>query len=172
MNANVWARLLDERGRVVPGSERCGHNVLTVTGREWLTNLIHWPTIDVVDVPETDNRVRWIGVGGGVQSEVEGVVSLHTPLEVTSGIYLAALSEAPTFPTAVSVKFHHIFGAADISFPDPKVVTEFALYVDSNPVLDLDDTIGTQTPVAYKVLDEGLVKISGFSLELFWEFKF
>ena len=72
----------------------------------------------------------------------------------------------------MSVRYHHIFGTGDISFGGPKVISELALYADSSPALDLDDTIGTQTPVAYKVLDEGLVKMSGFSLELFWELKF
>lgn len=177
MNINVWAHLLDELGQVVPGSQRCGHNIITNFGREWMAELIGWDSVDDdlaggVDVPFTERRIRWIGAGEGTQPEVETVVSLHTPLEITTGIYLAAISEPTTFPTAVSMQFHHIFVAGDISFGGAKTITELALYADRAPAVLLDDTIGTHTPVAYKVLDEGLVKMAGFSLELFWELKF
>jgi hypothetical protein len=164
--------MLDSYGRVVPGSEREGHNVLTNTGREYLSQMIAWDTIAATDIPYTNHRVRWMGVGSGSQPETPSVITLQSPVEITSGVYLQAIEDPPTFPTVVSVKYTALFGTGDISFSTDILVRELALYVDQSPPVDLNPAIGTNPAIAYKVLDEGFVKMDSFTLQVDWEFSF
>jgi len=190
-----FSALLRERGKIVPNSRREGHNVFTITGRNWLSKLISWQTIQGYppgDVPFTHRRIRWIGVGVGSQFEVTTVTSLVTPTLITATDYLVSVDHILTeFPTSTSVRFYREFGATEISLvPGPPIiVSEAGLYVDVNrwdfdpgeggtedaqapgELTTLDPQVGTNPPVAYKAF-EGIPKTQAFTLEVRWEFRF
>ena len=167
--------LMRDGGKIVPGSLREGHNIITSFGQQNISRLIAWSAIsDTTDVAASDSRFRWIGVGKGTQPLVESVSQLNNPTEVSVGTYLAALDHASTvFPTTTSVKFYKEFLPAEISHAGTVIITEMGLFMDvAAPTPVLDPTLGFNNPSAYKVLDEGLVKMASFSLEVEWELKF
>ena len=183
--ANLWM-CLRERGKIVPGSLREGHNVFTITGRNWLSKLCGWQTIASTDVPYTQRRVRWIGVGTGSLLEVTTVSALNIPALASSTNYLAAL-QAAEFPSSTSVRFIKEFGTNEITATGvPVILTEAGLYADVNPAAGaptedlpvggghnttLSPAIGTNPPVAYKSF-EALTKTVDFTLEVRWDFRF
>lgn len=177
-----------ERGKLV--SKREGHNVFTITGRNWLSKLVSWSTFGSPDIPYTHRRVRWIGVGTGSQNEVTSVSALNTPAKVNSTDYLALL-DSVEFPTATSVRFIKEFGASEISWAGAVSVTEAGLYVDTNPydlgsgdgvegsedaqaagvTTTLDHKVGTNPPIVYKTF-EAIPKTVDYTLTVQWEFRF
>jgi len=187
-----FSALCRERGKIVPGTRREGHNVFTSNGRNWLSKLIAWQTIGSTDAPYTRRRARWMGVGTGSQFEVTTVAALNAPALVNATDYLATI-DSVTFPTLSSVKFTKEFAGSEISFSGSTVeVTEAGLYVDVNPAeiaapcaaytgtedaeasgetTTLDPNVGSNPPVAYKVF-EALPKTPDFILEINWEFRF
>ena len=50
VEANMWL-CMRERGKLVPGSIRDGHNAFTVTGKNWLSKLVAWSTVGPTDIP-------------------------------------------------------------------------------------------------------------------------
>lgn len=172
MLLNFYARLFDSRGRTVPGSERHGHNVFTDKGRETLTQLMCWDTIEP-DVPHTDHRVRWAGVGAGLQPEITSVVALVSPLQVDGGgDYLKVLDHSlSSFPIKTTLRHVLTFDTTELSHAGDVIVSEAGLFLDSSPGLTLDPAVGTNNPAFYKTFD-GIVKTPAFSLEIIWEHKF
>lgn len=168
MRVNVRLHMRD-RGKIVPGSRREGHNVFTYTGRDWMAQLVAWdPTTDSM---YSHDRIRWMGAGSGIQPEIPAVLYLDSPLEVTSGVYLAPLvSGAATFPNASSVKLTHEFAASELSFGGTVMVSELALYVDEDAA-NVDPALTTNAAAFYKTFDP-VAKLSSFSLEVIWELKF
>lgn len=187
---NFCAQLWD-RGKKVPGGYREGHNVFTTTGKSWLAKLVTWHTITSTDVPYTQRRVRWMGVGTGTQAESQTVPFLAIPALVTGTSYLAEI-QSVEFPTTGAVTFIKEFGAFEISYAElPVSVTEMALYADVSPAepgtanageedtayapgtVDtvLSPAVGTNPPIAYKLIDP-LTKTSDFVLEVKWTFQF
>lgn len=179
------------RGKVVPGSRREGHNVFTVTGRNLLSKLVAWRTIGTNDVPYTQRRVRWMGVGSGTQLEVATVSSLNQPALVTSTEYLVT-PQTVEFPSSSSVRFIREFALGEITISNtPVVVSEAGLFADVNPAKPgnpndgyedvaydpgtvetvLSPYVGTNPPVAYKAF-EGLTKTVDFTFEIRWDFRF
>lgn len=174
------------RGKIVPGSIREGHNVFTITGRNWLSKLCGWQTITSTDVPYTERRVRWIGVGTGSLLEVTTVSALNIPALANTTDYIAPL-QSVEFPSSTSVRFIREFGTNEISATGvPVVVTEAGLFADVNPAAGaptediavgggynttLAPTASTNPPVAYKAF-EGLAKTVDFTLEVRWDFRF
>lgn len=62
-----------ERGKIV--DRRVGHNIFLNLGREWLARLITYQTFGP-DVPEEDQRVKYMGLGiGGTQQLISPVPS-------------------------------------------------------------------------------------------------
>lgn len=185
VNSNIFL-CMRERGKLVPGSKREGHNVFTVTGRNLFSKLIAWQTIAGTDIPFTHRRVRWAGVGDGSQLEVTTIATLNSPILATLSYYLAEL-EAVEFPTATSVRFIKVFGPTEVTFGSaPVPVTEAGLFADVNPwdmggyedtqagggfTTTLRPDIPSNTPIAYKTF-EALNKTSDFSLEIQWDFRF
>jgi len=172
MHVNFYARLVDAQGRTAPGSERRGHNVFTDTGREALVALMHWSTIEP-DSPASSSRVRWAGVGTGIQPEITSVVGLVAPAQVDAGgDYLKPLNHLLTsFPIATTLRHVLTFGAAELSHAGNIIVSEAGLFLDASPGLTLDPAVGTNAPAFYKTF-EGIVKTPAFSLEIVWEHKF
>jgi len=178
-------------GKIVPGSRREGHNVFTVTGRNWLSKLVAWQTIAGTDVPYTQRRIRWFGVGTGEQLESVTVTSLAEPALLTSSQYLVT-PQAIEFPTSSSVRFIREFGLNEITVANtPVSVREAGLFADVNPAKpgnpndgyeDVEHSPGTvdtilspyvdnNPPVAYKAF-EALTKTVDFTLEIRWDFRF
>lgn len=188
VHANVDL-ILRERGKIVERRE--GHNVFTLTGRNLLSKLLAWQTISGTDIPYTNRRTRWIGVGSGLQLEVTTVSSLNIPLLVTPTDFIVPI-QTVEFPTSTSVRFIREFGTGEITISGtPVTVTEAALFADVNPAnmggtedvgylgpvppnppsTTLDPTEGANPPIAYKAF-EGLTKTVDFTLEIKWEFRF
>lgn len=185
-----FAALMRCGGKVVQGSRREGHNVFTSHGRAWLAKLMGWATIASTDVPYTNRRVRWIGVGSGSQLESSNVANLAIPLLATTTNYLLAL-DSVEFPTSSTVRFIKEFRLSDITTTGAPVrVSEMALFTDVSPavagvgndgledvpyeagVVDtiLNPSIGVNPPVAYKAF-EALTKTVDFTLEVRWDFR-
>src|SRR5688572_5817818 len=121
------------RGKIVPGSLRHGHNIFTVTGRNLLAKLIAWKTLGSDDVPFTQRRIRWVGVGTGIQLEAPTVSALAQPTLATSTDYLVPI-QVVEFPTSTSVRFIREFALNEITLTNtPVALTEAGLFADVNP---------------------------------------
>lgn len=171
--ANFFARLVDKDGATVPGSVREGHNVFVNVGRDIFRELIAWDSMGATDTAFTSRRIRWSGVGTGLQLEDRTVTQLATPLQVTAGgDYLKAIDATlTTFPTITILKHTIVYAASELSHSGDVVITEAGLYADSSPGLTLDPAVSTNELMFYKTF-EGLVKTPAFSLEIVWEQKF
>jgi hypothetical protein len=135
MRDNFLAFLRDETGRIVPGSERCGHNVITNYGRLWLSRLIAWKLIGSTDGPWTDSRLRWMLVGDGSLPETTSVVTLSNSLQAdVAGLYLRELENPPDFPISTGVKLTAVYGLNDLSMSGPVLVSEAGLVAGAFPV--------------------------------------
>ena len=66
-----------ERGKIVPGTRRLGHNIWTLTGREHLAQLMSYSSYGPPSVAARADRIRYIGFGIGSQPEVASVSNLH-----------------------------------------------------------------------------------------------
>jgi hypothetical protein len=150
---------------------KVNNGVLTQTGREWLTRLCTWSSIGDPDVPLTEDRIRWIGLGSGGFPMAPGVLTLEAAIEYATGLYLAQVSGAPSFPTVQSTRYNHVYSASEVSISSPALISEVGLFVDQSPSLNLDPAVGNNPPVLYKSFN-GLMKSSDFSLLLDWTLKF
>jgi hypothetical protein len=186
-----FSALMRCRGKVVANSRREGHNIFTVTGRNWLTKLVSWRSIAAVDTPYTQRRVRWMGLGKGVQLEAPTVSSLNNAVLATTTQYLAAI-QIVEFPTSSSVRFIKEFTLGEITVSStPVAISEAGLFVDVSPAepgnlndgyedvayapglieTTLNPAIATNSPVAYKTFD-AMTKTVDFSLEIRWDLRF
>ena len=133
---------LEERGKLVKQVE--GSNIWTLTGREFLSELIGLKLFSTVEANRQfyrKDRVAYIGVGTGTQPEVAEVSKLVSPVTYnatatssTSGDFLAPLDPAvlPSTSLAVtntSVQFIKDYDLLEISNTTigPVVLTE-AIY--------------------------------------------
>lgn len=188
IRTNLWA-CMRERGKLIPGSVRDGHNIFTTTGRNLLSKLMAWQTIAATDVAYTNRRPRWIGVGTGNQLEVSNVVSLANAVVADSlGNYIMPIVSPQTFPTSTSTLFTKEFATNEITLTGtPVAVTEFGLFADVNSAsteggsedvevgggvaTTLNPQVATNPPIAYKSI-EALTKTTDFTLEVRWEFRY
>jgi hypothetical protein len=173
MGVNFRLVMRDERGHVVPGSERNGHNTMTAAGRDLLTQLLVWSSITNPDAAYTSRRARYIGLGGGIQVEDQFVVALVLPLQVTAGVYLKALNPTLTvFTTETSVTVKTIFATTDVTYAVPAVVvSEAGLYFDVSPGGVLSVSSASNVPSFYKTFSP-VVKLDSFTMEISWDLKF
>lgn len=171
--ANFEILLRDLSGNIVPGSVRSGHNVMTSSGIDLLAQLVAWSTVDSVDVPFTQRRARYIGVGAGIQIEDRDVVSLVSPLQVTAGVYLKTLSASlNVFPIVTSATLKAVFSPTEVTYSLPAVtVSEAGLFFDCSPGGVLSLSSPSNAPAFYKTF-EPLVKLNSFSMEVTWELRF
>jgi hypothetical protein len=185
ITSNVFL-CMRERGKLVPGSHREGHNVFTSTGRSILSRLIAWQTIGTPDVPYTHKRMRWMAVGSGTQLEAVNVSSLKSPLPVLGSSYLSEI-QSIEFLDSTSVRFIKSFGTSEVTFSStPVPITEAGIFADVNPATmggiedsavgggynsTLSPVVSTYPPSAYKAF-EVLTKTQDFTLEIQWDFRF
>jgi len=128
-----FTALFRERGKIVLGSRREGHNVFTYWGRTWLSRLVPWQTIASTDAPFTNFRLRWLTFGAGYQVEDRSVLSLQDGKLINSTSYLWPLTSTGfSFPTVSSVKILSTLAPADDIEDD--IISEAGLVVDRYPV--------------------------------------
>lgn len=134
MSSNFLAYLRDANDHVIRDSVRRGHNVFTENGKEWFTHLLAWRTLSMLtgDTSFTNWRVRWMGVGDGVNPMISSVEALQSSLPITTGpdVYLGEVFSPPEFPTSVSVRVARTFGPAELG---AVTITEAGLFVGSSP---------------------------------------
>lgn len=182
IGAQGWVKILmRERGKIVPGSHREGHNIWTNTGREYLALLM-----SIASAPSTgyrSDKIAYIGIGTGAQVEEAGVLGLVTPVAYTTGQFLAPLDVPPTFPltpTRTTVRYHRIFDEDQITLSPGSTVniSEMGLFTNgrqSDYAVGLRDTTlaqaVNQSPAAYKAF-EPIGKKDSLQLEVSWEIRF
>lgn len=173
---------LRERGKRV--TSRDGFNIWTLTGREFLAELIALESNNPRTLFRND-RVAYIGMGSGAQSEVSNITSLVDPVVYKTGEYLAALATPATFPssgtttTKTSTRLIREFSTGEISLGYNVVLTEAGLFTDGDPDNDWDtsstptdfSTAAERAPVAYKTF-EPITKTTQFTLRVVWDVRF
>lgn len=180
-------QLLDSRGKVA--QESTGFNIWTLTGREYLSEVIALQSFASNPTRTTfrEDRIAYIAMGIGSQEEVAGVRKLTNPIGLggqASGTFLSAI-DASIFPatssgtTKTSVQFIKEFSATDYSPVNSIVLTEAGLFTDGNP--NDNWSLGTLStayaqansfsPVAYKNF-EPVTKTSDYSMKIVWEVRF
>lgn len=165
-----------------------GKNIWTLTGREYLAELIARSARSGTSTTFRDDRVSYIGLGIGSQAEVANIESLVDPVPYISAEFLAPTQTPALFPASgtgtpiTSVQFVREFGTDEISFgtiPSAVVLTEAGLFTDGNPDEDwsvelLNTTFAGasgRAPVAYKTF-EPITKTTSFTMRVIWEIRF
>jgi len=159
-----------------------GSNIWTLTGREYLAELIALRAYTGDEFFRND-RIAFVGVGIGSQPEVANISSLVQGTPYAPGEFLARLKVPATFPVLSStssrtaVRFIREYGQNEISLGSNVIITEAGLFTDGNP----DDNwarptptgmaVSDRAPMAYKTF-EPITKTSSFTLRLIWEVRF
>ena len=90
--------IMRERGKII--SRRDGHNIWVDLGREYLAKLIAYATFSP-DVPEIDDRIKFMGFGvGGTRQVAPGVANVP-PI---STAYPGTNAQADTDPTVTALE--------------------------------------------------------------------
>jgi len=171
-----------ERGKIVHGTHRAGNNIWTLTGREYLAQLMSYRTYGPPSVGERRDRIRYMGFGTGSQPEVSSVTNVLTPIAFNAGNDFLAQVSLPTYPLSPSrttVRYSRIFTETELSVVGTVVLTEAGLFTDGDSGTDFDPETRDitlinsllQAPNAYKVF-EPLSKTQNFVLEVSWEVRF
>jgi hypothetical protein len=185
----VTVVVYDENG--VPIHRREGHNIWTLTGREYLALLMSYANDDKDKF--RDDRICYIGFGEGAFPESYSVARLHTPLQFSSETFLTEFIRPPVFPLAPArtvVRYEKVIGEESITFDDnpgheeEAFISEVGMFTDGS-----DYDIGAyrmwdpgsreittaaaskQRPVAYKSFDP-IPKKKTYSVYLMWEVRF
>lgn len=175
--------VLRERGKIVPGSRRDGHNIFTNTGREFLAMLMTYKTDG--STPYRDDRVAYMGAGVGLQTEDVNVSSLIAPSAYRAGLFLAPVdhvaTEYPLRPTRTTVKYSKIFAEDELTFGTTTslMISELGLFTNGHQNSFIagerqreQDYARFQSPMAYKSLVEPVEKTSGLEFQVDWEIRF
>jgi len=180
-----------ERGKLLAGTRREGKNIWTLTGREYLAQLMSYDSYGSSahdsgdanpDVPARDDRIRYIGFGTGTQPEVSGVTALVTPIAYDGGgnfLAQVGIPSYPLLPSRTTVRYTRSFTELELSFGGTVNLTEAGLFTDGDPLSSYaprtrDVTLANaaaQSPAAYKSF-EPLKKTQNFVLEVNWEIRF
>lgn len=172
-----------ERGKLVYGSRREGFNIWTLTGREYLAQLMSYASY-TGPTPVRDDHVRYIGFGTGTQPEVAAVSALVQPIEWNQvGDFLAEL-QLPTYPltpTLTTVRYGRTYTELQLSVAGTVTISEAGLFTDGDPLHSYQQLrdpselglaqCGGQPPMAYKSFEQ-LKKTQNFVLETAWEIRF
>lgn len=180
-----------ERGKLVYGTRREGKNIWTLTGREYLAQLMsysaygssaHGAGSPNPDVPARDDRIRYFGFGTGTQPEVSSVTALVNPISFDGGVNYLAQVGIPTYPLAPSrttVSYSRTYLETELSSAGTVILTEAGAFSDGSPLSSYaprtrDVTLASaaaQAPAAYKAF-EPLRKTQNFVLVVTWEIRF
>lgn len=189
VEVNGWVRTLcRERGKIVPGSHREGHNVWTNTGREFNAMVQTYRPDGVT--PYRNDRVTYLGVGTGLQTDDPGVIALVNPVPFVAGSFLAVLSHSatdfPLSPTRTTVRYVRVYAEDQLTFGPVTslAISELGLFTDGNPNngfvagppptgrLTGIDVALQQAPVAYKALLEPVEKTNALEFQVEWEIRY
>jgi len=177
-----WVNLcLRERGKIVPGSRRDGHNIWTNTGREYLALLMSLNGLTTF----RQDAIAFIGVGIGSTLEDVNVLNLVNPVAFQPSIYLADLVNPPSFPltpTRTTVRYKRTFTEDEITLaPGTVNISEMGLFTNGSPTAPVAYSPGSrdvtyanrmsQAPAAYKTF-EPVPKTNALQLEIAWEIRF
>ncbi len=168
-----------ERGKIVPGTFREGHNIWTLTGREYSALLKSYQSYGP-DTPFRNDRIRYIGFGSGTQPEVSTVTSLVNPIAWNAGNQFLAEFGIPTFPLApdrTTVQYTRVYGLLELSVTGTVTLQEAGLFTDGGSPTYAPGTRDVtlvnalaQAPMAYKSF-ESLKKTQNFELEVDWQLR-
>jgi hypothetical protein len=161
-----------------------GKNIWTLTGREYLSELIALRVVTPRDTFRND-RIAFIGMGAGSQPEVANISSLVDPLPYAPSEFLARVKTPATFPASASssarsaVRFIREYGQTELSLGATAILTEAGLFTDGDPDNDWATTSpitgfsasSDRAPMAYKTF-EPVSKTSSFTLRVIWEVRF
>ncbi len=175
--------LMRERGKIVPGSRREGHNIWTLTGREFIVEAISLAALSPSRVKNRDDALLYFGLGTGSTPEVAAVARLVEPVPYLAGEFLAQAQTPVTFPSTVlgtpktSVQLIREYSETEISLAGPVVLTEFGCFTDGDPANSnipprptAFDTAKLTAPVGYKTFDP-FTKTTGRTLEVIYEIR-
>lgn len=184
-----WVRTLcRERGKIVPGSRREGENIWTNTGREYLPMLMSYEAGGTT--PYRQDRMAYLGVGTGLQTEDTSVTSLVQPVPYVFGVFLAPLdhnaTDFPLSPTRTTVRYVRVFAEDQLTFGATTSIniSELGLFTDGNPAngwgvgppptgrLTGISSALQQAPNAYKALPEAVEKTNALEFQVEWEIRF
>lgn len=179
-----------ERGKIV--ERRDGHNIFLDFGREWLSQLIAFESFDP-DVPQNDERVKYLGFGIGGTRQIAPdfadtppldaygpvgsfnqtdtdptVLRIERPVQVTLGNWIGQVQAPAVHETQTSTTFKRLFTLEEVSFaPYVSVpLSEVGMFLsDANPAFYGNNI------VAYDTFDT-ISKTSAFELEVVWTLRF
>ncbi len=165
-----------EGGKVI--SKKEGHNVWTNTGREYSCLV---KSLDNLGRSFRDDKIAYIGVGGGTQVESPSVVALVDPLAHSAGQFLRPIDNTLTvFPdngSRLSIRYSVIFGPDDFPSDSVTYISECGLFTNGNAVTFRANQreVGLhvareQAPVAYHTF-EPIPKTSNIEIEIMWELR-
>ena len=172
---------LRERGKLV--TRREGHNIWTLTGREFIVETITLAALTPSRVKNRDDALRYFGFGTGGNPEVAEVSRLVQPVQYMANEFLAPAQVPVTFPSAslgtarTSVQLRREYAENELSLGGPVTLTEFGCFTDGNPALNNDvgrptdfATSSAQAPVGYKPFDP-FTKNLNRTLEVIYELR-
>ncbi len=179
ISGHVTLRTRDKKGRIVQEVE--GDNIWTLTGREYIAELMTLLALNPARAAVRSDRILYIGLGSGTTTEVAEVSGLNDPVEYRVGEFLAQVQVPATFPADVdgsprtAVRYIREFASNEISLGAAIVITELGLFTDGDPANDYSvpaptdfTTASTRAPMAYKTV-EPVTKDPDYTLEVIWE---
>ena len=179
ISGHVTLRTRDKDGNIVQEVE--GDNIWTLTGREYVAEMMTLQALSPARVPIRNDRILYIGVGKGTQTEVAEVSGLNDPVEYRVGEFLARVQVPATFPAdadgspRTAVRYIREFASNEISLGGAVVITELGLFTDGDPANNFAvpcptdfTTASTRAPMAYKAV-EPVTKDPDYTLEVIWE---
>ena len=170
-----------ERGKLT--ATRDGFNICTLTGREWLSELIALESAGP-RTPYREDRIALIGLGTGAQPEVANVGSLVEPVPYVTGEFLASLAvpatltSSGTASTNTGVQFIREFARNEVSLGFDVTLTEAGLFTDGDPDNNFSlpaptdyVTASSRAPMFYKTF-EPVTKTVDSTVRVIWEVRF
>ena len=168
-----------ERGKLVTTRE--GHNVCTLSGREFLLERAVLSAVAPSRVQTRSDCLRYIGMGSGAQPEVSGVTSLVQPIPYVAGEFLAPLNlpvwtlDSGGSGTRTAVQLVREFSAGELSLGATVLVSEAGLYSDGDPNNDMEvgdtptdlATAGGRAPFFYRSFDP-ITKNTDRTIRIVW----
>lgn len=131
-NLKLLAR---ERGKIVRGTRREGHNIWLNAGRVWLANLISYASYSPLAGQE-NNRIRYMGFGiGGTRQNSPGVANVYplgpggAPGGVPDGYYPGTNVQTDTDPAITQLE-----RPVRLSSPNPSLPSVPPAYADADDV--------------------------------------
>jgi hypothetical protein len=166
-----------ERGKKVISKCRESNNIWTLEGRKMDAGLKSYASYIPLTAVRND-RIKYIGVGGGTQPPVSTVQKLVTPLPYNVANDFLTTLDIPTFSSdGTIVTYTRTFGANEISLVSTTDISECGLFSDgASPLYVPGSRVVTlaaasaQVPMAYNTF-EPIGKTTDIDLVFIWELR-